>query len=92
MSVEVKSVLKGKTWAMIIIFAVFMSFIGVLSAPFAPTWCWSILFGTATGPIVVLFITLIISKVSKRIFSPQILALLYATSSLSLAFCWSMVP
>ncbi|MEM2151251.1 MAG: DUF6785 family protein [Candidatus Bathyarchaeia archaeon] len=92
MSVEVKSVLKGKTWAMIIIFAVFMSFIGVLSAPFAPTWCWSILFGTATGPIVVLFITLIISKISGRVFSPQMLALLYATSSLSLAFCWSMVP
>ena len=92
---EVRSVLNAGTWVTLIILSIFVSFIGVLSAPFAPTWAWSILFGSMSGPIIVLFVVLIIAKVSSpfaRSLSPQKLGLVYAVSSMSLVFCWSMIP
>ncbi len=93
--VELKSVMTPRMWAFIIVFSVVMSSVGVVTSPFAPTWTWSILFGTATGPIVVLFIAILLGAAApsiKKIVSPQKLAVLYTAAGMSLAFAWSMVP
>ncbi len=95
MSEEVKSILTPTTWVTLIIVSLIMSLVGVLSAPFAPSWTWSMVFGSFTTPIVILFIVLMIGKVSsgfKRSLSPQKLALLYVATSISVIFCYSMIP
>ena len=92
---EIKTVLTTKMWVTVVVLSILMGFIGVLSAPFAPVWAWSTLFGTATGPVIGLFVILLTSKASKpfsKLFSPQKLAILYTVFSMSLAFCWSMIP
>lgn len=95
MSTEVRSVLTAKTWATLIVISVIMSLVGVLTAPFAPGWSWSMLFGSFTLPIITLFIMLIIAKVSSSFsdsLTPQKLALLYTVASMSVVFCYSMIP
>jgi hypothetical protein len=90
-----ESILTPRMWAFVIALSLVMSLIGVLSAPFAPSWCWSILFGSATGPIIVLFITMILFKITtslKTMASAPKLGIMYAVSSMSLVFCWSMIP
>ncbi len=93
MSTEVKSILTSRTWMQMIIVAVILCFAGVLSAPFSPSWAWSMIFGSFTGPLIVLFVILIISRVADLSgVSRQKLALLYTVASMSFVFCYSMVP
>jgi hypothetical protein len=92
MSSEVKSVLTPTLWAALAVVSVVMSLIGVLTSPFAPSWTWSILIGSFTAPMIVLFIVLIIAKAIGRTVSQQTLALLYAATAMSVVFCYSMIP
>ncbi|MEM2621106.1 MAG: DUF6785 family protein [Thermofilaceae archaeon] len=89
---EVKTALKPSLWAGLAVFSLVMSLIGVLTAPFGPSWMFSMVIGTFTAPIVVLFIFLLLSRVTGISASPQTLALLYAAASMSIAFCYSMIP
>jgi len=93
MSVEVKSILTPKLWATVIVTAIILCFVGVLSAPFAPRWAWSMIFGSFTGPLVIFFILLIISRVSTITgLDRRKLGLLYTVASMSFVFCYSMIP
>ncbi|MCC6050906.1 MAG: hypothetical protein LM580_09380, partial [Thermofilum sp.] len=91
-TMERRSILTPKLWVMLAAFSLLMSLAGVLTAPFGPTWMWSILFGTFTAPIVILFILLLISRVVKLPLTPQHLALVYTAAAMSVAFCYSMIP
>ncbi|MEM2960688.1 MAG: DUF6785 family protein, partial [Candidatus Bathyarchaeia archaeon] len=95
MSSEVKSVLTPTLWALLAVISIIMSLVGVLSSPFAPSWAWSMLFGSFTAPLIVLFIILLISRAVpsiRRALSPQKLALLYTAVAMSVVFCYSMIP
>jgi|GEM_PF-616073 len=93
MAEEVKSALTPKMWIILIALSVLMSIIGVSAAPFAPSWAWSTVMGSFTGPIVILFILLLISKALKlQGLNLQRLGLVYTVSAISLIFCWSMIP
>ncbi|MEM2823849.1 MAG: hypothetical protein QXF69_07080, partial [Thermofilaceae archaeon] len=89
---EIRSILTPKLWALLAVFSAAMSFIGVLTAPFGPSWMFSMVIGTFTAPIIVLFIILLVSKFTGFTMSPQQLALLYTAASMSIAFCYSMIP
>lgn len=91
---ELKSVLTLNMWIFVMIFAVIMSLIGTLSAPFSPSWAWCVLFGPPTGPLITLFVLLLLSKVAPSLknLSRQKLAIFYTVSSMALVFSWSMVP
>jgi hypothetical protein len=95
MSEEAKSVLTPTTMATVIIISVILSFIGVLASPFGPTWNFSMVLGSFTTPIVILFIIMMLAKVASglnRSLSPQKLALIYAATSMAVVFCYSMIP
>jgi len=95
MAEEVKSALTTKLWVTLIVISAVMSFVGVLTAPFAPRWAWCTIFGSFTAPLVTLFIVLVISKIASpftKALTPQKLALLYTVTAMSVVFCWSMIP
>jgi len=91
-TVERRSILTPKLWAMLAAFSLLMSLIGVLTAPFGPSWMFSMVLGTFTAPIVVLFILFLITRVVKLSLTPQHLALVYTAAAMSVAFCYSMIP
>jgi len=85
---ENKSILTPRMWIALILLSATMSFIGVLTAPFAPSWAWSMILTNFSAPIVVLFILLIISKATGwSAFSPQKLGLLHTVMAMSICFC-----
>jgi len=93
MTEEVKSVLTPTTWAALIVISVVMSFVGVMTAPFAPSWAWSTIFGSFSGPIIALFVILLISKIAHLPgLTAQKLGLVYAVTAMAVIFCWSMIP
>ncbi|MEM2888919.1 MAG: hypothetical protein QXR42_05505, partial [Candidatus Bathyarchaeia archaeon] len=95
MTEEAKSVLTPKSWAALVALSVIMSFIGVLTAPYGPSWMFSMVLGSFTAPIVALFFTMLLSKVSSaisKVLTPQILALVYTATAMSIVFCYSMIP
>jgi hypothetical protein len=95
MTEEAKRVLTPKSWAALVILSVVMSFIGVLTAPYGPSWMFSMVLGSFTAPIVALFFVMLISKVSssfQKMLTPQILALVYTVTTMSIVFCYSMIP
>jgi hypothetical protein len=91
-TVERRSILTPKLWAMLAAFSLLMSLVGVLTAPFGPSWMFSMVLGTFTAPIVVLFILFLITRVVKLSLTPQHLALVYTAAAMSVAFCYSMIP
>jgi len=91
-TVERRSVLTPKLWAMLAAFSLLMSLVGVLTAPFGPSWMFSMVLGTFTAPIVVLFVIFLLSRVAKLSLTPQQLALVYTAAAMSVAFCYSMIP
>lgn len=95
MSTEVKSVLTPTTWAAVIVLSIIFSLVGVLAAPFGPTWAFCMVFGSFTTPIVILFVVMLLGKISSAIvkgLTPQKLALIYTATSISVIFCYSMIP
>jgi len=95
MTEEAKSVLTPKSWAALVALSVIMSFVGVLTAPYGPSWMFSMVLGSFTAPIVALFFIMILSKASSaisKVLTPQMLALVYTVTAMSIVFCYSMIP
>ncbi len=95
MTEEAKRVLTPKTWAALIALSAVMSFVGVLTSPYGPSWMFSMVLGSFTAPIIALFIVMIISKISSsfsKSLTPQLLALVYTVTAMSVVFCYSMIP
>jgi len=91
-TIERRSILTPKLWSMLAAFSLLMSLVGALTAPFGPSWMFSMVLGTFTAPIVVLFVLFLLSRVAKFPLTPQQLALVYTAAAMSVAFCYSMIP
>jgi len=93
--VEVKpSVLTPKMWTVAIIVAILMGLVCVCVTPFAPFWAWTTVFSSFTGPLLILYVWMLLAKASPtfRKISPQQLTIIYAAASLGVCFTYSVCP